>query len=203
MREVSSSVAGLVGLRKGGEERRDAPAVPHSIRRIVARDTPARALVPARGIEVLMSLLEVMGEEPGVRRGRGSVDCEQRSRDAGVRPAPTILKLRAVSDFVREGMPEGALTRRLGGAEELGRREPLERRGELGSGQVDHDAQQLRRHVSSDHRRGLEHVLVALREPIDARREDGLNGLGQRDVLDRGGRRVRAAFAVQRAVFDE
>src|SRR5439155_11452062 len=100
-------------------------------------------------------------------------------------------------------MPEGALTRRLGGTEELGRREPLERGGELGSGQIDHDAQQLRRHVPPDDRRGLEDVLVALRESIDARREDGLNGLGQGDLLDRGGWCIRAAFAAQRATVDE
>ena len=60
-----------------------------------------------------------------------------------------------------------------------------------------------RRHVSPDHGRGLEHVLVALREPIDARREDGLNGLGQRDLLDRGGQPVGAAFATQHATLDE
>ena len=66
-----------------------------------------------------------------------------------------------------------------------------------GSGQIDHGAQQLRRHVVPDHRRRLEHVLVARREPIDARREDGLDGLGQRDLLDLGGRRVRAALAAR------
>ena len=42
-----------------------------------------------------------------------------------------------------------------------------------------------------------------VREPIDARREDGLNGLGQRDLLDRGGRLVGAAFTAQHAAFDE
>src|SRR5207244_9862135 len=40
-------------------------------------------------------------------------------------------------------------------------------------------------------------------EPIDARRQDGLNGLGQRDLLDRGHRRIRTTLAAQRAVFDE
>src|SRR5439155_690011 len=48
-----------------------------------------------------------------------------------------------------------------------------------------------------------EHVLIARREPIDARREDGLNGLGQRDLLDGGGRCARTALAAQEAAFDE
>ena len=124
----------LVGLREGSEELRDPTAVVHSLRRIAARYAPARLLVPARGLEVLASLLEVMGEKRGVRRGRRSVDREQCSRDASVRPAPAIQKLCAVGHFLREGMPEGALPRRVGGTEELGRREPLERRGELGAG---------------------------------------------------------------------
>jgi hypothetical protein len=89
--------------------------------------------VPARGIEALTCLLEVMGEERGVRRGRRSVDREQRSRDAGVGPAPAIQKLCAVGHFLHEGMPEGALTRPRG-TQELGRREPLERLRQIGSG---------------------------------------------------------------------
>src|SRR5439155_6528822 len=105
---------GLARLRKGSHELGDPTAVPHSLRRIAARDTPARVLMPARGLEVLASLLEVMGEERGVRRSRGSVDREQGARDASVRPAPTAQKLRAVGHFLREGMPEGALTRSLG-----------------------------------------------------------------------------------------
>src|SRR5229473_4459443 len=111
---------GVAGLRKGGEELRDPPAVPRSIRWIAARDAPARMLVPARGLEALAGLLEVMGEERGVRRGRGSVDREQRPRDADVGPAPAIQQLCAVGHFLRQGMPEGALPRMCGGTEELG-----------------------------------------------------------------------------------
>src|SRR5207237_394861 len=107
---------GVAGLRKDGEELRDLPAVPRSIRRIATRDAPARMLVPARGLEALASLLEVTGEERGPRRGGG---CGDR------------------------------------------------------------------------------------REPIDARREDGLNGLGQRDLLDGGGGRARTALAAQETAFDE
>ena len=90
--------------------------------------------VPAGGLKVLARLFEVMGEKRGVRRGRRSVDYEERSRDASVRPAPAIQKLGAVGHFLREGMPEGAHPRRVGGTEELGRHEPLERRGQLGPG---------------------------------------------------------------------
>ena len=100
-------------------------------------------------------------------------------------------------------MAEGVLTRRPGGTEKVGGGKALERRGEGGRGQVDHDAQQFDRHVPPDHGRGLEHVLVAVREPVDARREDGLNRLGQRDLLDRGGRLVGAALTPQDAMLDE
>ena len=95
-------------------------------------------------------------------RGRRSVEREQRLRDAGVRPAPAVPELGAVGHLVREGMPEGALTRRPARGEQLGGGEPLQRGGELGFGHVGHGAQQLHRHLSPDHRRGLEHVLVAL-----------------------------------------
>jgi hypothetical protein len=86
------------------------------LRGIAARDAPARALVPARGLEMLARLLEVMGEERGVRRGRGSVDREQRSRDGGVRPTPAVQELCAVCHLVRERVPEGMLTRKPAGA---------------------------------------------------------------------------------------
>src|SRR5947208_15931318 len=100
-------------------------------------------------------------------------------------------------------MPEGVLTRRLGGTEKLGCRKALERRGELARGPIDHGAQQLDWHVSPDHGRGLEHVLVAISEPIDARREDGLNGPGQRELLDRGGQPVGSPCTTQRATLEE
>jgi len=144
-----------------------------------------------------------MGEERGVPRGRGSVDCEQRSSNACVRPAPAILKLCAVGHFVREGCRKARSPGGPGGPRSSAFASRSSDAASSGSGQIDHDAQQLRRHVSSDHGRGLEHVLVARREPIDARREDGLNGLGQCDLLDRRGRRVRTTFAAQRATFDK
>ena len=109
-----------------------------------------------------------MGQERRVRRRRGPVDGEERSRDAAVRPAPAIQKLCAVRDFLGERMPEGERAGRLGRTQKIGRRELVERRGQLGSGHIDHGAQQLHGDVPSDHRRRLEHVLVARRESIDA-----------------------------------
>src|SRR3989441_12727304 len=111
---------GLAGLRNGGEERGDPTAVSHPIRRVTACDASARLLVPTCRLEVLAGLIEVMGEERGVRSGRRSVDREQGSRDGGGGSAPSIQKLCAVRDLLREGMPEGVLTRRLGGTEKPG-----------------------------------------------------------------------------------
>src|SRR5204862_2869913 len=74
---------GLAGLRNGGEERGDPTAVSHPIRRVTACDASARLLVPTSRLEVLAGLIEVMGEERGVRSGRRSVDREQGSRDGG------------------------------------------------------------------------------------------------------------------------
>ena len=64
-------------------------------------------------------------------------------------------------------MAEGVLARRLGRAEEPA----VARRSSdavSSARQIDHGAQQLRRHVLPDHGSGLEHVLVGVREPIDA-----------------------------------
>src|SRR5262245_37977994 len=144
-----------------------------------------------------------MGDERRLRRGRGSVDGEKGSRDGGVGSAPAIQELRAVSDFLRERVSKGVLTWRPGGTEKLGGRKALERRGELGRGEVDHGAQQLDWHVTPDYSRGLEYVLVAVGEPIDARREDSPDGLGQGDFLERVGQRVGAAFTTQDATLDE
>ena len=193
----------LTRFGQSGQERHHLAAVPDPIRRVAARDAPARALVPACGLEILARFLEVMGKERGVRRRRGTVHRQQPSRDGGVRPAPPIQKLRTIGDLVRERMSEGELTGRLRRSEELGYRETPQRCGELGCGQIDDDPQQFGRHVSSDHSRSLEHVLVPRRKSIDARREDGLNGLGQRDLLDRSCRPVLTTCAVQRTALDE
>ncbi len=58
---------GLAGLRNGGEERGDPTAVSHPIRRVTACDASARLLVPACRLETLARLIEVVGEERGVR----------------------------------------------------------------------------------------------------------------------------------------
>src|SRR5262249_28294458 len=110
-------------------------------RRVTARHASARLLVPACRLEALAGLVEVMGEETGVRHGRSSVNGEQGSRDGGVDSAPAVQKLRAVGDLLRERVPEGAVRRRLARAQKLGREKALERRGELAEGQIDHGAQ--------------------------------------------------------------
>src|SRR5262249_35210244 len=106
---------GLAGLRHGGEERRDPPAVSHPFRRVAPCDASARSLVPACRLAALAGLIEVMGEETCVHDGRSSVNCKQGARDGGMGSAPAIQKLCAVGDLLRERMPEGALSRRLAG----------------------------------------------------------------------------------------
>src|SRR5207302_10927767 len=57
----------LTGLRNGGEERGDPTAVSHPIRRVTACDASTRLLVPACRLETLARLIEVVGEERGMR----------------------------------------------------------------------------------------------------------------------------------------
>src|SRR5207245_7870126 len=70
---------GVTGLRNGGEERGDPTAVSHPVRRVAACDASARLLVPACRLETLASLIEVVGEERGVRSDFRCVDREQGS----------------------------------------------------------------------------------------------------------------------------
>src|SRR5262249_31654676 len=118
---------GLAGLRNRREERGDPAAVPHPLGRIISRDAPAGLLVPAGGLGTLAGFIEVMRKERGVRRGRGSVNAEQGSRDGAVGRPPAIQKLCAVGDLLGERVPEGVCVRRAGGSEELGARQALER----------------------------------------------------------------------------
>ena len=105
---------GLRGLGAGGEQCGDPTAVSHPGRRVTPGDAPARLFVPAGCFQPLAGLVEVVSEERGVHPGCWSVDREQGSRDRGVGGAAAILKLRAVGDLLREGMPEGVLPRRSG-----------------------------------------------------------------------------------------
>ena len=139
-----------------------------------------------------------------MRRSPGSVDREQRSPDGPMGPAPAIQKLGAVGHFLREGMPEGALVRR-----------PRRGRGARPSPAASSDAARSGPGRSTTTRSssvGTSRPTTAaawstslsrVRESIDARGEDSLDGLGQCDLLDRGGRRVRAALAAQHAPLDE
>src|SRR5262249_60496669 len=98
-----------------------------------ARDAPARVLVPPRGLETLAALLEMMGEQGGVRRGRGTMDRKEGTRDRGMRAAPAVQELRAVGYFLGERVPEGARAAgRLGGRGRLRAREPLGRWRKVG-----------------------------------------------------------------------
>ena len=72
-----------------------------------------------------------------------------------------------------------------GGVEELRRHERAQRRGEVGLGEPGHAAEEALAELLPDHRRRLQDTLLALAEPIDARREHRLDGRRHGDCLDR------------------
>ena len=88
----------LAGLRASGQERGDPTAVSDPIRRVTASDASARLLVPAGRFEALAGLIEVIGEQPGMHGGRGSVHAEQ----LGVRKAWSTSLSRPASRSMRD-----------------------------------------------------------------------------------------------------
>ena len=98
---------GLARLDNGGEERDDPAAVPHPIRGVAACDAAARLLVPARRLEALTGLIEMMRKQRGVGRIHRLVDGQQGSRDRRVGFAPAVHELCAVGDLLRERVREG------------------------------------------------------------------------------------------------
>jgi hypothetical protein len=74
-------------------------------------------------------------------------------------------------------MLEGVLANRVQGArmQELPAHESRESGGEIRLGEVDDPSEHRLAELLADHRRGLEHALLAFGETIDARRQRGLN----------------------------
>src|SRR5215472_15766505 len=123
----------------------------------------------------------------------------ERVRHRGVHAHAPFAQLRALRDLLGERVLEGVLELgiecRL--VQELRRRQRRERRTErrlLGRRDARHDpAEQRLIERLADHRSGLKHLLLALWQPIDARRQDGLNAGRHLQRLNRHRQPVGAA----------
>jgi hypothetical protein len=102
-----------------------------------------------------------------------------------VRARTPLRELRRVGHFLREGVLERVLALGVGLrlVEQLRLDQAIEGRGELGLGQIHDGTQDRLAELGADHRRRLEHLLLALGEAIDASGQEARDGRGQRDLL--------------------
>src|SRR5206468_11979485 len=145
------------------------------------------------------------GGRRGGRGGRGRGGGAGRGgrgdgrRDRGGQGGGPLGELRAVRHLLRQGMPECVLGLReeRGLVQELGRHERAERGRELGGGQLHHRLQDGLGELLPDHRRGLQYLLLTLREAIDARGEHRLHRRRDGDLCHRPRQAVRAPGSLQ------
>ena len=125
-------------------------------------------------------------------------------QDPGVERALALGEAR-VGDFARQRVLEGVLGVRSGArlVEKLGRLEPAQALTdrlfrEIGDGREDRI-----RHILPDDGRRLQEPALLCRKPVDAGREDLLDGSGHLDAADRHREPVGAALAGQRLRFHQ
>ena len=111
----------------------------------------------------------------------------ERARHRGVRARAPLAQLRAERDLLRERVLEGVLgdgvERRL--VDELGASQRCERVAQLRVGEPCHARQHGLAELLADHGRGLEQLLLALGQPVDARGQHGLHARGNFELLER------------------
>ena len=86
---------------------------------------------------------------------------------------------------------------------ELRGRELLQRRRELRRGQLDHACQDGLRELPADHRGRLQHLLAALPQPVDPRRQHGLHGRRDAHLLHGSKQTIRALAAHEDPRLDQ
>jgi hypothetical protein len=142
--------------------------------------------VPLGGLQKLPGTLVVVRDQCGLLVEAIFVDALDRLGDRAVNPGATPSKLRLVRHGPRERMLERVLRLRVEDdlVEELGVLQCAERRGPFGIGKLHDTLQDRLRDPLADHCCALEHVLLPLRQPVDARGQDGVDRVGNRQVLD-------------------
>ena len=152
------------------------------------------ARVPARRLERLAGRLPVLGEQRRALVEPLRVLLGDRPRDRRVDRGAALAELRAVGHLLgqrvleRVDAPPGRAP-----ARRRTRPRPGSRSASSSSARLELDDPREHRlgELLADHRRRLQHRLLALREPVDARREDGLHGRRHRRLLDRRARAGR------------
>ncbi len=141
-----------------------------------------------------------MGEPLGVLAEPVPVERLDRRDDPRVELPPALLQQPAVGDLVRERVLERVLEIRIepGLVDELGRLQPVEPAAERLVGQLGDRLEQCQRHVLADDRGDLQEALVLRGKPVDAGRQDRLDGGGNLDRLDRLRQPIPASLPHQR-----
>jgi hypothetical protein len=147
----------------------------------------------------------VVGEQGGAVRGLVAGQVFDRLRHRGVRLSPPLSQLRRVGHLLRERVLERERDLRIQGllVQELGPYEPMQSIPEVIALELRHGGEQRLSKLPADHRRRVEQLLLALRQPIDASREQRLHGPGNRELRDRPFEPEASARAAERSRLDQ
>ena len=127
------------------------------------------------------------------------------ARHGRVQPLAPLLQLRGERHLLRQRMLEEILGDRIQRllVDELGVLERLQRFAQLRRVLLDDGGQGRLVELAADHRGGLQHVLLPLRQPIDARREQRVHGARHLQLVDRRDQTIGALAALQLPRLDE
>src|SRR5438876_3875146 len=175
----------LLGLRGRRQKLAYPPPVAYHLTPITHGEPVRGTLVPAGSHEGLARTLPVMGQECRALREPIGIQGLDGARDRAMSPRTPLGELRVVGDLLRQRVLEGVLDLRIEGRleQELARNERPDGGGELVLREIRDAPQHRIRQLAADHRRGLEHGFLALRQPVDASRQDGLDRGRDRELL--------------------
>ena len=152
----------------------------------VARPDPVgRTPAPLGREPRLAGPLPVVGEEAGALVELVPMELLDGARQRRVHARPALAQLRPIGDLLRQRVLEGVLDLRIRRllVQELGRHERLHGGSELGRRQLGDPPEQRLGQLPADHGGRLEHRLLPLRQPIDARCQHGVHGRRDRELL--------------------
>src|SRR6266542_3671403 len=192
-------------LRERVQKLPHGPPVPERLDRIVEPHPLGGPAMPLRRLPSVARVLPVVGEKRSTLAKSPRLDFLDRTRDPGMDAGSSLCELRAVGDFLGQGVLEGVLGLRIERLQvkELGTRQGMESGGQLSLAEVGHALENRLRELLADHRRRLQHPLLPLGEAVNPCREYALHGRGQANLFCRRDQAIRTPGSRDNARLDQ
>ena len=187
----------LRGVRQVAHQLEDVGLKCQTLDRVSGTDSLAEPRHPRDRGGGIVPELEVAGDGARIAVELLFLRTRQDRRDPLVKRRAPLLELRVVRDRLGQRVLEAVLGLRVGRAlvDELRGAQASQPLARIACVELEQLAHDRLAEAAADHGGGLQQVLLRVGEPIDARREHGLDGRGHADLGNLIGEEIRAALS--------